>query len=97
MTRKVSVLNFEKVLELYSILRPYLINNKEKNSVLFIKGILDRMKPQEYFDCVCLLTGTKKDEVIKEDSISSITAFTTGLFENKIVDFGEIAERIGLI
>jgi hypothetical protein len=91
------ILNLEQMLEIYNILKNYLIDNQEENNIIFIQGILDKITPQEYIKCVCLLTGTEINEISKEDSISSISAFTNGLFENKIVVFQEFAERVGLI
>jgi hypothetical protein len=89
------IMNLEQALSLYSIINTKLSNKEDTLS--FVEDLLTKLTPNEYLDCVCLLTGTKKEQIIEQDFMEAIISFTKGLQINNIIYLCELMKKFGLV
>ena len=94
MIKEPRIMNLEQALFLYSIVNTKL--SDKPDTLSFVEELLAKLTPDEYLECVCLLTGTEKTEIQKEDFMDAITSFTNGLQINNIIFLCEIVKKLGL-
>ena len=95
MIKEPKIINLEQALLLYSIIHTKISDNKD--TISFIEELLTKLTPDEYLNCICLLTGTEKPEIKKEDFMDIITNFTIGLQINNILSLCELVKKVGLV
>ncbi len=96
MIKELRILNLEQMLELYSILKPYL-DDKENDLLTFIQEIIKRIKPKEYLQILCILTNSEPKDVANMTSVERLTIVTQGLSINKMLTFSGLVTKLGLI
>jgi len=93
------MLSTDKALELHTLLRPHLPENKEQEFLPFVREITSSMKENdwlEYVGCVQLMYGLEFDEVVELDSFDIFTMFLEGLIENNVFALVRFCESLGL-
>lgn len=85
---KTKKLNLEEAFQLASILAKY-VNIEEitydLDALEFIGSIIDKLTPQEYLECVILLTEKNAETIDKEISVDILASFIEGLRDNQII------------
>jgi len=93
------MLSIDKALELHTLLKPHLPENKEQEFLAVVREITSSMKENdwlEYVGCVQLMYELELDEVVKLDSFDIFTKFLEGLAENNVFALIRFCESLGL-
>ena len=93
------MLSIDNALELHTLLKPHLPENKEQEFLDFIQDVTGSMKGNdwlEYVGCVQLMYGLEFDEVVNLDSFDIFTKFLEGLAENNLFELIGFCESLGL-
>ena len=95
---KVRTLGLADAIELASILAPY-VNVKsirpDSDALEFIAGIVEKVSPQEYLRCVCIMTKKTEEDVKKEDYSVILASFIAGLQRNRIISLLSFYKSLG--
>jgi len=90
-------LGLEQTLTLFFIVQPYLPKDKNLSHYDACSLIFDAMTPDEFFDCIRILTGTEKNMIIREDALEYFVAFVEGMQLNNILSLHDLFTKIGFI
>ncbi len=93
------MLSIEKALELHTLLKPHLPENKEQEFLTVVREITNSMKENdwlEYMGCVQLMYELEFDEIVELDSFDIFTKFLEGLAENNVFGLIRFCESLGL-
>ncbi len=93
------MLSIEKALELHTLLKPHLPENKELEFLSFVGEIIESMKvndPAAYVYCMQLVSGSELDEFEKMNSTEAFGIFLEGLLENNMLELVTFCEFLGL-
>ncbi len=83
---KAKKLNLEQALLLASIISKYVDStNLSVDAVDFIAGIVEKITPGEYLQCIKIITDITEEEIKEAISIDLLTAFIEGLKLNQVV------------
>ena len=79
-------LNLQDSFRLASVLSKYVdLDDPQQEPIEFISGIVDKISPEEYLQCVSLLTREDVETIKKEISLNILTFFVEGLKKNQVV------------
>lgn len=96
---KTKKLNLEEAFHLASVLAKY-VNVEEitydLDAVEFIGSVIGKLTPQEYLECVILLTEENVDTIEKEISLDILASFVEGLRDNHIIALIAFYKSLGL-
>lgn len=95
MVHSAKIINIAEAMELYELMKPH-FPKAEVVPTEFVQSMVDKLPADDYVRCVCLLTGTKPDELTEADSIPSLTAFVEGIKINRILTMKSLFERVGV-
>lgn len=89
-------LTLKETLEIYFIVSPH-IPKEYVTHYDACSAIFDALSPEEFLTCVCILTDTPRDKIIREDALEYFIQFVDGLKENNILALPEFFKKIGFI
>ena len=83
---KIKKLNLNDALSLALTISKYAdLTNPFIDAVDFIAGIVEKISPSEYLQCIKIMTNIKEEEIKDAISIDLLTAFIEGLKTNQII------------
>lgn len=90
-------LNLRDAFRLAFIISKYVDEKSfSQDAVDFISDIVNKLTPDEYLQCVRLMTKLDEDKIRKEISIDLLTAFIEGLKLNQIATLVSFYASLGL-
>jgi len=84
-------------LEVYFLVDRYIPDKFEGTLYDLSHEIFEKLSPNEFLECVCLLTSTSPDAIIPADGLSCYVEFTTGLEINNILAMKDLFRKLGFI
>ena len=96
---QMQMLDIDKALMLYELLKPHLSPDKDQEFVDFIENAINSMKendPAAYVYCLQVLSGLELDDFEEMNSAEAFGIFSEGLIENNVVGLVKFCESLGL-
>ena len=92
-------LNLEDAFRLASVLSKYVDINSidpQADAVDFISDIVEKISPEEYLQCVSMLTQEDVDTIKREIALDILTVFIEGLKLNQCISLIHFYKSLGL-
>jgi hypothetical protein len=82
---KAKLLNLEEALQMYELIREFLPTEPTVQIEAISKMVVN-MGAEKYFECLQLMTGEAKEDLIKADKSERLSAFLSGFQENHLFE-----------